>query len=201
MGSPVPAHEPPTGPVRTEVERRCAIASSLNRQPRDAKKNARLFFLGACGKRFRRDFAVVDDFVRRTRPTIFAARPEKSEASLRRARARRLTASLLPFDFSFDDTFRPASRHDFPFDTSLKNKLVEESELKWDCGDAYPEPALDEVPAKIVGRNEAGLMLGGALVVMAGVYNFAKWVDTPATQPFADKTFPFDGLKAELGGE
>jgi hypothetical protein len=25
MGSPVPAHEPPTGPVRTEVERRCAI--------------------------------------------------------------------------------------------------------------------------------------------------------------------------------
>ena len=79
--------------------------------------------------------------------------------------------------------------------------MVEESELKWDCCDAYPEPALDEVPAKIVGRNEAGLMLGGALVVMAGVYNFAKWVDKPATQPFADKTFPFDGLKAELGRE
>ena len=46
-----------------------------------------------------------------------------------------------------------------------------------------------------------GAMLGGALVVMAGVYNFAKWVDKPATQPFADKTFPFDGLKAELGRE
>ena len=52
MGSPVPAHEPPTGPVRTEVERRCAIASSLNRQPRDAKKNARLFFLGARSQTF-----------------------------------------------------------------------------------------------------------------------------------------------------
>jgi hypothetical protein len=68
--------------------------------------------------------------------------------------------------------------------------MVEESELKWDCGDAYPEPALDEVSAKIVGRNEAGLMLGGALAFMAGVYNFAKWVDKPATQPFTDKTFP-----------
>ena len=76
--------------------------------------------------------------------------------------------------------------------------MVEESELKWDCGDAYPEPALDQVSAKIVGRDEAA-MLGGALAFMVGVYNFAKWVDKPATQPFADKTFPFDGLKTELG--
>jgi hypothetical protein len=136
--------------------------------------------------------------------TIFAHDAKKASL-LRRARARRLTASSLPFDFSFDDTFRLASRRFVPFrrETRKKKKkqMVEESELKWDCGDAYPEPALDEVPAKIVGRNEAGLMLGGALVVMAGVYNFAKWVDKPATQPFADKTFPFDGLKAELGRE
>ena len=86
-----------------------------------------------------------------------------------------------------------------PFAHAVSSQLAEESELKWDCGDAYPEPALDEVPARIVGRNEAGLMLGGALGIMAGVYEFAKWVDKPATQPFADKTFPFEGLKAELG--
>ena len=71
--------------------------------------------------------------------------------------------------------------------------------MKWDCGDAFPEPALDEVPAKIVTQYEAAMMLGGALVFMSGVYNFAKWVDKPATQPYSDKVFPFDGLKVELG--
>ena len=156
------------------------------------------FFSARAPKRFRRDFAVVDDSVRRTRPTIFAARPEKSEAS-RRARARRLTASSLPLDFSFDDTFRLASRHDFPFDTSLKYKLVEESELKWDCGDAYPEPALDQVPKSIVGVREAAAMLLAGLGVYVAVYQTALAVDKPSTQPFADKTFPFDGLKKELG--
>jgi len=77
--------------------------------------------------------------------------------------------------------------------------MVEESELKWDCGDAYPEPALDEVSAKIVGRNEAAMTLGGALLFVSGVYAFAEWVDKPSKQPFADKTFPFDGLRIELG--
>jgi|TARA_B110000977_G_scaffold199307_1_gene286295 hypothetical protein len=71
--------------------------------------------------------------------------------------------------------------------------------LRWDCGDAYPEPALDQVPAVIVGKNEAALMLGGALAFMAGVYNVAVWIDKPSVQPYADKVFPFDGLKVELG--
>ena len=32
-----------------------------------------------------------------------------------------------------------------------------------------------------------------------GIFNLAKVMDKPSTQPFADKTFPFDGLKTELG--
>ena len=36
MGSPVPAHEPPTGPVRTEVERRCAIEDTIIPKPQPA---------------------------------------------------------------------------------------------------------------------------------------------------------------------
>lgn len=81
----------------------------------------------------------------------------------------------------------------------LPPQLPEEAELHWDCGDAYPEPALDQVPARIVGVNEAAMLLGGALAGLYGLYNFAKWVDKPSKQPFADKTFPFDGLKTELG--
>ena len=55
------------------------------------------------------------------------------------------------------------------------------------------------MPARIVGVNEAAMLLGGALAGLYGLYNFAKWVDKPSKQPFADKTFPFDGLKTELG--
>jgi hypothetical protein len=150
------------------------------------------FFLGRRGKRFRR------------RRDDLRSRREKSEPLKTRTRTS-ADRVFSPFRLFFRRhlSTRLATLRSLSTRNAKKKKkqMVEESELKWDCGDAYPEPALDEVPAKIVGRNEAGLMLGGALVVMAGVYNFAKWVDKPATQPFADKTFPFDGLKAELGRE
>ena len=102
-----------------------------------------------------------------------------------------------------DDPFRLASRRFIPFRRELlekkKKQMVEESELKWDCGDAYPEPALDQVPKSIVGVREAAAMLLAGLGVYVAVYQTALAVDKPSTQPFADKTFPFDGLKKELG--
>ena len=78
-------------------------------------------------------------------------------------------------------------------------QLVEEAELTWDCGDAHPEPALDQVPPNIVKPAEAAAYLFGGLGLFFGIYNLAKVMDKPSTQPFADKTFPFDGLKTELG--
>jgi hypothetical protein len=39
----------------------------------------------------------------------------------------------------------------------------------------------------------------GGLGLFFGIFNLAKVMDKPSTQPFADKTFPFDGLKTELG--
>ena len=81
----------------------------------------------------------------------------------------------------------------------LPPQLPEEAELHWDCGDACPEPALDQVPKSIVGVREAAAMLLAGLGVYVAVYQTALAVDKPSTQPFADKTFPFDGLKKELG--
>lgn len=43
------------------------------------------------------------------------------------------------------------------------------------------------------------MMLAGSLGLYYALYNFAKYVDKPSKQPFADKVFPFDNLKAELG--
>ena len=78
-------------------------------------------------------------------------------------------------------------------------QLPEESELTWDGGDANPESCLDNIPPRVVGMQEAAAYLAGGLGFFYGLYNFAKYVDKPATQPFADKTFPFDNLKTELG--
>lgn len=83
--------------------------------------------------------------------------------------------------------------------TSSIPQLVEEAELTWDCGDAHPEPALDQVPPNIVKPAEAAAYLFGGLGLFFGIFNLAKVMDKPSTQPFADKTFPFDGLKTELG--
>jgi hypothetical protein len=55
------------------------------------------------------------------------------------------------------------------------------------------------VPESIVGVREAAAMLLAGLGVYVAVYQTALAVDKPSTQPFADKTFPFDGLKKELG--
>ncbi len=82
---------------------------------------------------------------------------------------------------------------------SSSPQLPEESELTWDCGDAYPEPALDVVPPHIVKPAEAAAYLFGGLGVFYSIYSLAKVVDKPSTQPFADKQFPFDNLKTELG--
>ena len=54
-------------------------------------------------------------------------------------------------------------------------------------------------PKSIVGVREAAAMLLAGLGVYVAVYQTALAVDKPSTQPFADKTFPFDGLKKELG--
>ena len=89
--------------------------------------------------------------------------------------------------------------HSPPPPPPLPPQLPEEAELHWDCGDAYPEPALDQVPKSIVGVREAAAMLLAGLGVYVAVYQTALAVDKPSTQPFADKTFPFDGLKKELG--
>ena len=51
---------------------------------------------------------------------------------------------------------------------SSSPQLPEESELTWDCGDAYPEPALDVVPPHIVKPAEAAAYLFGGLGVFYG---------------------------------
>ena len=45
------------------------------------------------------------------------------------------------------------------------------------------------------------MLLGGALAGLYGLYNFAKWVDKPSKQPFADKTFPSTGSRLSSGSE
>jgi hypothetical protein len=69
----------------------------------------------------------------------------------------------------------------------------------WDAGDAHPEPALDNVPAHIVTKNRAAAYLVGAFAFLGGVYTMATIVDKPSTQPFVEKTFPYNGLEVELG--
>tara|TARA_B100001758_G_scaffold243132_1_gene252446 strand:+ start:746 stop:925 length:180 start_codon:yes stop_codon:yes gene_type:complete len=58
---------------------------------------------------------------------------------------------------------------------------------------------LDVVPPHIVKPAEAAAYLFGGLGVFYSIYSLAKVVDKPSTQPFADKQFPFDNLKTELG--
>jgi len=71
--------------------------------------------------------------------------------------------------------------------------------LTWDAGDAHPEPALDDVPARIVTKARAATYLASAFAFLGGVYGLATMVDTPSTTPFAPKTFPYNGLEVELG--
>ena len=52
------------------------------------------------------------------------------------------------------------------------------------CGRQHPEPALDNLPAKIVGKYEALGMLVGAMCFMGGVYTFAGYYDKAASRPF-----------------
>lgn len=50
-------------------------------------------------------------------------------------------------------------------------------------------------------NNGALALLGTGLGFFYGLYNFSKYYDKAATQPFAEKVFPFDNLKVELGRE
>ena len=77
--------------------------------------------------------------------------------------------------------------------------LEEEHELIWDAGDKHPETALDNLPAKIVGKYEALGMLVGALCFMGGVYTFAGYYDKAASRPFVERDME-KSLKKELGG-
>jgi len=76
--------------------------------------------------------------------------------------------------------------------------LEEEHELIWDAGDKHPEPALDNLPAKIVGKYEALGMLVGAMCLMGGVYTFAGYYDKASRRPFVDRDLE-KGLQKELG--
>ena len=76
--------------------------------------------------------------------------------------------------------------------------LEEEHELIWDAGDKHPEPALDNLPAKIVGKYEALGMLVGAMCFMGGVYTFAGYYDKASRRPFVDRDLE-KGLQKELG--
>ena len=76
--------------------------------------------------------------------------------------------------------------------------LEEENELIWDAGDKHPEPALDYVPPKIVGKYEALGMLAGALCVMGGVYMYAEKYDKASRVPFVPREIE-KNLKVELG--
>ncbi len=76
--------------------------------------------------------------------------------------------------------------------------LEEEHELIWDAGDKHPEPALDNLPAKIVGKYEALGMLVGAMCFMGGVYTFAGYYDKAASRPFVERDIE-KGLQKELG--
>ena len=78
-------------------------------------------------------------------------------------------------------------------------QLPDEAELTWDAGDAHPEPALDNLPPHIVTKNTAAMYLMGGFAVLGGVYATAVAVDKPSKVPFAPKTFPYNGLEAELG--
>ena len=77
--------------------------------------------------------------------------------------------------------------------------LEEEHELIWDAGDKHPETALDNLPAKIVGKYEALGMLVGALCFMGGVYTFAGYYNKAASRPFVERDME-KRLKKELGG-
>jgi|TARA_B100000683_G_scaffold44885_4_gene40926 predicted esterase YcpF (UPF0227 family) len=82
---------------------------------------------------------------------------------------------------------------------SSRAQLPDEAELTWDAGDAHPEPALDNLPPHIVTKNTAAMYLMGGFAVLGGVYATAVAVDKPSKVPFAPKTFPYNGLEAELG--
>ena len=71
--------------------------------------------------------------------------------------------------------------------------------MTWDAGDAHPEPVLDNLPPHIVTKNTATMYLMGGFAVLGGVYATAVAVDKPSKVPFAPKTFPYNGLEAELG--
>lgn len=79
-----------------------------------------------------------------------------------------------------------------------ETELEEEHELIWDAGDKHPETALDNLPAKIVGKYEALGMIVGALCLMGGVYTFAGYYDKASSQPFASRDLE-KHLQSELG--
>ena len=79
-------------------------------------------------------------------------------------------------------------------------QLEENHELTWDAGDKFPEPCLDNLPPKIVGMNEAAMLLAGGFGFFYSLISFAKYCDKASTVPFAPSQYPYDNLKTELGG-
>mmetsp|Transcript_36118 Transcript_36118/g.58045 ORF Transcript_36118/g.58045 Transcript_36118/m.58045 type:complete len:131 (-) Transcript_36118:46-438(-) len=88
----------------------------------------------------------------------------------------------------------PVPEHQVPTEP-----VPEENELVWNAGDGHPEPCTDKLAHNIVTPRAAVATLAGAMGFLAAVWGAAEYVDKPSTQPFADRVYPFDNLKLELG--
>ncbi|XP_073001185.1 NADH dehydrogenase [ubiquinone] 1 beta subcomplex subunit 8, mitochondrial isoform X1 [Typha latifolia] len=73
-------------------------------------------------------------------------------------------------------------------------------ELVWDNGTPFPEPCIDRL-APHIGKYEALAWLCGGLGFFASLGLLAVWNDKASKIPFAPKVYPYDNLRAELGGE
>lgn len=77
--------------------------------------------------------------------------------------------------------------------------LLEEDELMWDDGSVNPEPCLDKFD--LVTKWQALGACAGGMALFAGIAQAAAWSDKASRVPFAPRVYPYDNLKAELGGE
>ncbi|BDA41244.1 probable NADH dehydrogenase [ubiquinone] 1 beta subcomplex subunit [Coccomyxa sp. Obi] len=81
---------------------------------------------------------------------------------------------------------------------AINEPLPEHDELLWDDGSAQPEHCLDQFP--LVGKYEAlGFLVGGlGFFGLLGV--LANVNDKASKKPYVNREYPFDNLKAEMGG-
>ncbi|KAK9909021.1 hypothetical protein WJX75_006131 [Coccomyxa subellipsoidea] len=80
----------------------------------------------------------------------------------------------------------------------IDQALPEHDELLWDDGSGQPEHCLDQFP--MVPKYEAlGFLLGGlGFYFLLG--QLARFNDKASKKPYVDREYPYDNLKAEMGG-